>query len=146
MRGNRTVGQAQLDVARAAATAPRAVPSLQPMGGSGSLDTARGTQRLVLDGVELRGDRDIFGTPFDSRRHAAASSQARAWDGGTWNGKTWTGADWNGKTWTGAEWNGKTWTGPDWNGKSWTGAAWDGKTWTGAAWQGHSWTGADWHG
>ena len=45
--------------------------------GTGSLDGARGSQRLVHDGVVLDGERDIFGNPWDG-------VSGRSWSNAEW--------------------------------------------------------------
>ncbi|MDH4158776.1 MAG: S8 family serine peptidase, partial [Actinomycetota bacterium] len=69
-----------------------------PSTGTGSLEYARGSQHVVLDGVVLKGEQDIFGHPFDAA--AMAATKVR-WTGGEWNGSTWSGNSWSGNTWSG---------------------------------------------
>jgi serine protease AprX len=122
--------------------------------GTGSLEGARGTSHLEEDGVELRGEQDVMGMPWNGAAWAPLSSAGTAWTGGWWNGTEWTGGcfcslswsgpAWTGKTWTGKTWTGKTWTSDEWAGKTWTGKTWTGKTWTGKTWTGKTWTGKTW--
>jgi serine protease AprX len=123
--------------------------------GLGSLDAARGSATVSADGVELRGERDIFGAPWVADRWAPLSTAGAAWSEGTWNGSRWTGADWaadeadwagsrwTGSRWTGSRWTGSRWTGSRWTSASWTGGAWDDPAWTGSRWTGSRWTFAD---
>jgi serine protease AprX len=105
--------------------------------GDGSLDLSRGDS-FVNDGTaDLRGEVDIFGTPFSSAAIAAAETSASSWTGATWNGNDWTGVDWTG---TGGSWAGRTWTGRTWTGRTWTGRTWTGRTWTGRTWTSASWS------
>jgi serine protease AprX len=130
--------------------------SWAPATGTGSLEQARGGDHVAMDGVELTGEQDIMGQPWDGAAWASASAAAAAWNGGMWNGADWTGScfcgtdavitDWTGKSWTGKSWTGKSWTGKSWTGKSWTGQSWTGKSWTGKSWTGQSWTGKSWTG
>ncbi len=52
--------------------------------GTGSLEAARGSTRVELDGVVLEGEIDIFGN--------------------SWTGSSWTGNSWTGNSWTGSSW------------------------------------------
>jgi serine protease AprX len=108
--------------------------------GTGSVDAARGNDRLTLDGVVLTGEVDIFGQPF------LPGTAGSTWSGGTWNGSTWSGSTWSGSTWSGSTWSGATWSGASWSGASWSGASWSGSTWSGSTWSGSTWSGASWSG
>jgi serine protease AprX len=112
--------------------------------GTGSLEAARGTSHVEVNGVELTGELDIFGQAWNSASWASASSADTAWSGGTFNGNVWTGNDWSGHTWTGNTWSGHTWTGNDWSGHTWTGHTWTGHTWTDNGWSGSAWTDSQW--
>ena len=79
-------GLINLKVARDTTT-PSTGQSWTPSSGTGSLEAARGSAHLVSDGVELRGEQDIFGTPFSSSAWASAASAETAWSGGDWIGK-----------------------------------------------------------
>ncbi|MCU1461655.1 MAG: peptidase and in kexin sedolisin [Acidimicrobiales bacterium] len=115
--------------------------------GTGSIEQARGGSHVALNGVELTGEQDIMGQPWNGATWAQDSAAAVAWTGGTWNGTDWTGAclcatSWSGASWTGQSWTGQSWTGQSWTGKSWTGQSWTGQSWTGQSWTGKSWTSA----
>lgn len=121
--------------------------------GTGSLDTARGTSRLVHNGVTLIGEKDIFGKAWSSRTITAAAQAGTAWQGGSFNGSTWAGTTWTGNkfatatwpaTWTGASWSQATATSNTWNGVRWTGGTWSGVRWTGVRWTGSHWSSAGW--
>ena len=103
-----------------------------PSTGAGSLEYARGSQHVVLDGVVLKGEQDIFGHPFDAA--AMAATKVR-WTGGEWNGSTWTGSTWSGNTWSGSTWSGNTWSGNTWSGNTWSGNTWSGNSWQAATWR-----------
>jgi serine protease AprX len=103
--------------------------------GSGTLDGARGGVYVSDNGVNLTGQKDIFGQPFTSTTMAAAQAAATAWNGGIWNGSRWTG-----DTWTGSRWTSATWTGTDWAGSRWAGSRWTGTTWTGSRWSSATWS------
>jgi serine protease AprX len=119
--------------------------------GTGSIDAARGSQRLEKDGVKLEGEKDIFGNPWNGSTWSANLWNGSSWSAGNWNGSVWTGSSWSGSSWsgsawTGAAWTGSAWTGSSWSGSSWSGSAWTGSTWSGSAWTGSAWTGSAWTG
>lgn len=121
----RAQGGGLLDLAAAQTTpTPAAVQEHPVSTGLGSLDEARGTHTVTANGVELRGEQDIFGQP--------------------WSGASWSGASWSGASWSGGSWNGASWSGASWSGASWSGASWSGASWSGASWSGASWSGAAW--
>jgi serine protease AprX len=168
MADPRAQGNGLLDLRNAATLALLpALPQAFVAGtGTGSLDKARGSARLVLDGVVLDGERDIFGMRFDSAAMARKEAQAASWSGGHWNGstwsgstwrpfgwatvvwtrKTWAGGRWSGRTWASGTWNGQTWANSNWGGRTWAGADWAGRTWAGRTWAGRTWAGTDWAG
>ena len=109
--------------------------------GTGSLDAARGTHRIVdADGVALTGEIDIFGNPWDATDWSAKSWSGASWSSGSWNGASWSGASWSGASWSGASWSAVSWSGASWSGASWSGASWSGASWSGASWSGASWS------
>jgi subtilisin family serine protease len=123
--------------------------------GTGSLEASRGSSHLTHNGVELRGEKDIFGKTFNSAEHAAAAESWSAWYGGrwgwtggfagsTWSGSTWTGSTWSGSTWSGSTWSGSTWSSATYSSSTWTGSTWTGSTWTGTTWTGSTWNAATW--
>ena len=86
----------------------------EPAAGTGSIDAARGSHILVIDGVPLTGEMDVFGN--------------------SWTGSSWTVDSWTGNSWTGNSWTGNSWTGSSWTDNSWTGSSWTGNSWTGSSW------------
>jgi serine protease AprX len=114
--------------------------------GTGSLDAARGTERLTDDGVVLAGEIDIFGHTFNSAAMATLEAAGNSWSGGTWNGNTWSGNSWSGNTWSGNTWSGNSWSGNTWSGNTWSGNTWSGNSWSGNTWSGNSWSGNSWSG
>jgi serine protease AprX len=149
-------GSGRIDVALAAAV-PLPVATTQTWAygsGTGLLEAARGTSHVADGGVELRGEQDIMGRPWNGATWAPAALAGTAWTDGSWNGSAWTddcwctdtwaGRTWTGRTWTGTSWAGRTWTGRTWTGRTWTGRTWTGRTWTGRTWTGSSWTGRTW--
>jgi serine protease AprX len=129
-------GSGQVNVARALKTG---VPNdyaqhFTSSTGTGSLEAARGSNHVSLGGVELTGERDIFGTAWDASAMGTAMTQGSTWSGGTFNGSTWSGSTWSGSTWSGSTWSGSTWSGSTWSGSTWSGSTWSGDTWLGATW------------
>ena len=154
-------GLVQLDAALAmpAPSASMAAQDAEPATGTGSLDAARGSQRLSDNGAVLNGEIDIFGNSFSTADWAPRAAAETSWSGGSWMGrdmtggawttdawgrKSWTGSSWTGSSWTGSSWTGSSWTGSSWTGSSWTGSSWTGSSWTGSSWTGSSWTGSSW--
>jgi serine protease AprX len=117
-----------------------------PATGTGTLEAARGTEHLSMDGVVLSGEKDIFGQPFNSAAMATAEAAGSSWAGGTWNGKTWAGSSWAGSSWAGSSWAGSSWAGSSWAGKTWASRTWAGSSWAGSSWAGSSWAGSSWAG
>jgi serine protease AprX len=114
--------------------------------GSGTLDATRAGVYVTDNGVNLTGQFDIFGQPFNSAAMATAQTNATAWNGGIWNGSRWSGDTWTGLTWTTASWTGNDWAGSRWSGSRWSGMTWDGSRWSGTGWNGSRWSGATWSG
>jgi serine protease AprX len=142
------IGAGLLDIEEALGTsvADSYKQAFQPSTGTGSLEAARGGTHVAMNGVELAGEQDIFGNPWDSAALAAARVAGATWSGGTYNGATWSGATWSGATWSGATWSAGNWSGATWSGATWSGATWSGATWSGATWSGATWSGATWSG
>ncbi len=142
---HRAAGAGLVDVQRAVrAWTPNAVQTFPPGAGGGSLDGARGSHRVMLDGVALAGEQDIFGVPFDASAVAGAEESQAAWTDGTWNGSSWAGSSWAGSSWAGSSWAGSSWAGSSWAGSSWAGSSWAGYRWgdPAAPEQAGSWGGA----
>jgi serine protease AprX len=108
--------------------------------GTGSLDAARGTDRMTDDGIAMSGEVDIWGHAFNSAAIATATAAGNSWSGGTWNGNTWSGNSWSGNSWSGNTWSGNSWSGNTWSGNSWSGNSWSGNSWSGGTWSGGSWS------
>ena len=72
--------------------------------GIGSLELSRGSDHLSMNGVELQGEQDIFGQPFDSAAMAALEAAGDSWSDGIWNGSSWSGSSWSGSSWSGSSW------------------------------------------
>jgi len=124
--------------------------------GTGSLEAARGTTHVLLDGKVLTGEKDIMGTAFNASTIASLEAQAASWNGNKWNGATWIGAAWNtvpdswSGSWSGGSsgssrsWESGTWTGRSWADTSWSGSSWNGLGWSGGSWLGRSWADNAW--
>ncbi|AEV81404.1 peptidase S8 and S53 subtilisin kexin sedolisin [Actinoplanes sp. SE50] len=111
--------------------------------GLGTLEGARGSGHVLIDGIPLTGEKDIFGQSWNVAR--------TAWSGGTFNGTTWTGTGWDPSTagwtapsWTGSDWTGRSWAGRSWAGRSWADNGWDGRSWASNCWYGRSWASDGW--
>jgi serine protease AprX len=104
--------------------------------GLGSLEKARGTSHVSLDGVELEGEKDVQSGAWVPGIWAPLSRAGTAWFGGVWNGQVWAGDGW---LLGGTDWSGRTWRDADWSGRTWRGDAWTGRTWRGDTWTGRTW-------
>jgi serine protease AprX len=150
-------GLINLRAARVTAT-PSWSQYLHTMSGTGSLDAARGTAYVAADGVDLRGEQDIFAQPWSGSRWTGEAWAGSSWQDGWWNGSRWTGSTWTaiedgwagsrwtGSRWTGSRWTTASWTGGDWDDDSWAGSRWTGSRWTDSSWTGSRWTGSRWTG
>ncbi|MFI5495064.1 S8 family serine peptidase [Actinoplanes sp. NPDC051859] len=149
--GGAKSGGKSIDLDKATTTFPSLCFALGPGSqGTGSIQAARGTSIVTLNGVPLVGERDIFG-PLKSSVWAAASSARVAWQGGSWMGRPMTGTGWSGTQYGQANWAGRSWSGTDWSGRSWSDIAWAGATWNGRGWSntlvdGAPWSGRGWSG
>lgn len=141
-------GAGMINVREANAASVRRIdPQAWPVAtGSGLLEAARGGEHVADDGVELTGEIDIMGQPWDGSRWAPLSAVGAAWSDGSWNGSVWTGSQWDGGNWATTTWTGTTWSGKRWSDDSWTGKRWSGNSWTGKRWSDTSWSGASWSG
>mgnify|MGYP000988197910 CR=1 FL=1 len=161
--GNAGAGAGLIDLPAAvvASTSGAPVQSFPRSTGTGSLELARGGTHVVdASGVELIGEFDIFGRPWNASAWAAASAGQNSWVGGRWNGTvwsgdgfdtTWTTKTWRTATWEYSDWSGMTWRDESWAGKTWRDGSWDGMTWRDGRWEGmtwrdDSWTGKTWRG
>ena len=127
-------------------TVPSAVQSHQPSTGVGSLEAARGTDHLEMNGVVLEGEQDIFGNMWNGTSWSTAAALGTSWSGGQWNGTSWSGTSWSGTSWSGTSWSGTSWSGTSWSGTSWSGTSWSDMAWSGTSWSGTSWSGTSWSG
>ena len=138
-------GAGMVNLAAAVSTkTPLATQLFARSTGTGTLEGARGVYHLVINGVVLDGERDIFGQPFNSAAIAAATLTGTTWSGGTWNGSVWTGPGWAGNEWSTVEWTGTTWAGNEWSASEWSGNEWSGSEWSGSEWSGSEWSASEW--
>ena len=114
--------------------------------GTGSLEAARGSDHIEMDGVTLEGEQDIFGNPWEGTSWSTAAAQGTSWSGGDWNGTSWSGTGWSGTSWSGTSWSGTSWSGTSWSGTSWSDFFWSGTSWSDMFWNGTSWSGTSWSG
>jgi serine protease AprX len=114
--------------------------------GLGTLEGARGTAHVGVNGSDLTGEQDIFGAAWQASTWSSVSAAGAAWTGGSWNGHVWTGSAWDGTVWTNAAWTGTDWTGSHWSSDTWSGSHWSGSYWSGSHWSGSYWSGSHWSG
>jgi serine protease AprX len=149
-------GQGLLSIKKAS-TAGVPTVSIQPYPtatGLGSLEAARGSAHVLDGDVELAGEQDIFGDPWDGRMWSETSWSGTSWSGGAWNGRMWSGDGWltdsfNGRMWSGRMWSGRMWSGQEWgtdgaSDNTWSGRMWSGRMWSGDTWSGRMWSGRMW--
>ena len=141
-----TQGAGLIDVARAASASPPKSGQTAPSGlGTGTLEGARGSGHVMLQGVTLTGERDIMGRTWRSSTMASEAASRSAWSSdGSFNGVRWTGSGYvqGSLTWSGSTWSGSTWSGSTWSGSTWSGSTWSGSTWSATTWAGDSSTGS----
>ena len=83
--------------------------------GSGSLQAARGSRVVYVDGEAVEGEVDVFGN--------------------AWDPEGWTSSSWNSSSWNSSSWNSSSWNSSSWNSSSWSWSSWASSTWNTAAWQ-----------
>ena len=114
--------------------------------GGGSLEKARGSHHVSVDGVVLTDEQDIFGNKWNTEYVSKLAANGMIWDGGDFYGTSWSGTSWSGTSWSGTSWSGTSWSGTSWSGTSWSDYAWSGTSWSGTSWSGTSWSGTSWSG
>ncbi len=112
--------------------------------GTGQLEDARGSLHVTNGGIELEGEQDIFGKPFDSAAIAELEASASSWSGGWWNGSEWAGSSWSGSSWSGSSWSTSLWSSSSWSGSSWSSSSWSSSSWSSSSWSSSSWSSAYW--
>jgi serine protease AprX len=143
-------GKGLINLAKAlSAGLPKFQQNFTISAGNGSLESARGSSHVSVNGVALTGEQDIFGNPWNSAAMSLAEEASATWSGGiynsaTWSGATWSSATWSSATWSSATWSSATWSGATWSSATWSSATWSSATWSSATWSGATWSGADW--
>jgi serine protease AprX len=150
-------GLGVLDVKNALLGDPTLAPaqSRPPATGGGTLEGARGSSHVALDGTPLTGERDIFGQVWNAAAWSTSVAAGTAWTGARYNGSTWTGADWAagepaaagttpGAASDPATWDAATWDGDDWTSRTWVSRTWVSRTWVDNGWDSRTWVDSDW--
>jgi serine protease AprX len=139
----RLQGKGELDLsAVAGAPLPSVTDAVQGFVqalGTGSLEAARGSRHVTVNGATVRGEVDVRGAAFNSAGFANGLRNRTNWSGSTWSGGAWSGITWSGITWSGITWSGITWSGITWSGITWSGITWSGITWSGITWSSTGW-------
>ncbi|MCA9828922.1 MAG: S8 family serine peptidase [Dehalococcoidia bacterium] len=112
--------------------------------GLGTLDSARGSNRLAFDGQVLSGQIDIFRAPFDSAAMAKAEANAFSWSGGAWNGNEWAASSWSASSWSASSWSASSWSASSWSASSWSASSWSASSWSASSWSASSWSASSW--
>jgi serine protease AprX len=132
------------------APTPWAVQTWRASTGTGSLELSRGSFHVGWLGLNLTGERDVFGRTIDTAGLARAEAAGSAWSGSGWSGSGWSGSGWSGSAWSGSGWSGiwfaTAWLGSGWSGSGWSGSGWSGSGWSGSGWSGSGWSGSGWSG
>jgi serine protease AprX len=115
-------GNGLIDLAAAAAApAPQnATQHWRLSTGLGSLEKARGSVHVSVNGRKVTGEVDIRGHSFNSARVAAGIRNHTNWSGLSWSGLSWSGLSWSGLSWSGLSWSGLSWSGLSWSGADWS--------------------------
>ena len=146
---NSAQGAGELNLGTALNTATPSVSQKgapTPGSGTGSLEAARGSNHLVMDGITLSGERDIFGAPFGSAAMAKLEASASSWSGGNWNGNSWSGNSWSSSSWSASSWSTSSWSASSWSGSSWSSVLWSASSWSANSWSTSSWSANNWLG
>src|SRR4051812_33939535 len=88
-------GSGLIDLAKAKdANTPAKVQSFKLSTGVGSLEAARGSVHVNINGREVRGEVDVRGRGVDVRALAAGLRDSANWHGMSWSGMSWSGMSW----------------------------------------------------
>ncbi|MCP4303336.1 MAG: S8 family serine peptidase [bacterium] len=140
-------GAGLIDLKEARGTnTPQATQNYAAATGMGSLEGARGSDHLSVDGVTLEGEQDIFGGEWDPESFVRYALRETSFVGEDWNGTSWSGTSWSGTSWSGTSWSDYVWSDYVWSGTSWSGTSWSGTSWSGTSWSGTSWSDSMWLG
>jgi subtilisin family serine protease len=129
-------GGGEIDLSTLAKKNPQAnyVQKFDNSTGRGSIELSRGSDHISRNGVELTGNEDIFGNPFDPTALATAEAAGSSWSGGMWNGSNWASSSWSSSSWSSSSWSGSSWSSSSWSSSSWSGSSWSGAVWASAGW------------
>jgi serine protease AprX len=128
-------------------TAPNNTAKPAASTGTGLIEADRGTPHLVDEGIELRGEVDIFGQPLSAAELASSRTAGTVWQGGTWFGRELLGADWTtiaGPEWSARGWSGRNWSARGWSGRNWSARGWSGRNWSARGWSARGWSAGTW--
>jgi serine protease AprX len=114
--------------------------------GTGSLEAARGSRHVTVNGAVVQGEVDVHGKAFNASTVANGIGSRTNWSGVGWSGVGWSGVGWSGVGWSGVGWSGVGWSGVGWSGVGWSGVGWSGVGWSGVGWSGVGWSGVGWSG
>ena len=104
-------GAGLIDLAGAKdAATPNTVQNFTVSTGAGSLEAARGSVHVSVNGKAVRGEVDVRGRNFNASKWADGLRNGTNWNGLTWSGLTWSGLTWSGLTWSGLTWSGSSWS------------------------------------
>lgn len=112
--------------------------------GTGSIEASRGSSHVNDGVVELRGEVDIFGNPWNGSVWAQSVAAGTAWTGGLWREFTWSGDGWNARTWRDVVWSSGTWSARTWRDSEWSARTWRDGSWSGYEWSARTWRDANW--
>jgi serine protease AprX len=112
--------------------------------GLGTLEGARGSVQLGWGGVQLQGEKDIFGHAVSTSLLASLLRSGSAWVGGVFNGLAWTGAGWVGSQWANTAWTSNSWSSNSWSSNSWSSNSWSSNSWSSNSWSSNSWSSNSW--
>ena len=130
--------------AAASARTPDVTQEHVPADGTGSLEAARGSAHVEMDGDALSGEQDIFGEAWDGATWARNSWSGTTWSGGLWNSQVWAGDSWTRNSWSRNSWSGVVWTRNSWSRNSWSDTYWSRNSWSGSQWEGDVWARNSW--
>lgn len=112
--------------------------------GGGTLEGARGTIHVAYDGVDLTGEFDILGEPFDSPSWTQASASKSSWSAGVWNKSSWSGDMWTKISWSKLSWSVSSWVTSVWESSAWSKLSWSSSSWSKVSWSATGWTDSAW--
>jgi len=130
-------GHGLIDLAAAMqAPTPDAVQNYPRSTGDGSLEAARGSVHVEVDGQTVTGEVDVTGTHIDDSTAESISENVAETNQDESTPSLSPAAD--------PSLSGVSWSGVSWSGVSWSGVSWSGVSWSGVSWSGVSWSGSDW--